>query len=137
MRNVPAEFKSSTVPVTNERTPNVSISLTRYHLSYNPRTIDYGSDTTAIVLDNCVHLLLNGNHATPLWEISAEKGIDGCIEYFASNIEKANKMGEHLQIIGKVKDDFNLTPYAIKIIGQSGIDAIAKAVEKISKSNEQ
>jgi hypothetical protein len=129
MRNVPAVFKGSTIPINNERTPNVSIRLTGYYLSYSSRTGDYGSDTTAIILNNVVHLLLNGNHTHPLWEISSEKGIDGCIEYFANNINKANKISEHYQIIGKADDLFNLTPAAIKIIGQSGIDLIANAVK--------
>lgn len=122
-------FKHGTVPITNERTVNSVKEHTGFHLSYNPRSSDYGCATTAIVLRDSVFLVLNGNHKQALSDIADADGIHGCIDYFCENIKQANHLGEHPIVAGVAKDLFGIRQTAIEAIGQGGVDLIAKAVE--------
>ena len=117
----------SSCPVTNVRHPNVSRSFSGFHISYCRQSTDYGCDTTAIVLDGRVFLILNGYHAEQLIHAATEKGIQGCVDYFVENISKANARSEHQMATGLVSDPFNLLGTALEVIGQHNIDRIAKA----------
>jgi hypothetical protein len=60
--------------------------------------------------------------------IVPEKGIQGCIDYFIDNIDKVNDLSEHLMVIGKKNDLFELIPTAIYVIGQENIDRIRNVI---------
>jgi len=123
-------MRSSKCPVTHSPSPNVTRSFgADFHISYNPRSSDYGSDTTAIVLHERVFFVLTGDHSEALCAAAAEHGVKGCIDYFAENITLANDKSEHLMATGLSIDLFNLVPTTLEVIGQEGIDRIAAAAQ--------
>lgn len=117
----------SSCPVTNVRAPNVARSFGDFSISYNPRTSDYGSDTTAIVLHGRVFFVLNGNHAEQLCFAADSKGIQGCMDYFVENIAQANQRSEHWMATGLRKDPFALLATTLEVIGQCNVDRVAQA----------
>lgn len=117
----------SSCPVTHMRTPNVARSFGNFSISYNPRSSDYGCDTTAIVLGGRVFFVLNGNHAEHLCLAASTNGIQGCVDFFVENIAQANSRSEHWMATGLTKDPFSLLATALDVIGQSNIDRIARA----------
>lgn len=123
-------MKSSFCPVTHSPSPNVTRSFgSDVHVSYNPRSGDYGSDTTAIVLRERVFFVLNGDHAETLCKIGENNGVHGCVDYFVEHIAQANKLSEHLMATGVSNDPFALMPTALEILGQEGVDRIAAAAK--------
>lgn len=123
-------MKSSICPVTHSPSPNVTRSFgSAVHISYNPSSAGYGSDTTAIVLRERVFFVLDGDHAEALCKLSAENGAKGCVDYFVQNIARANDMSEHLMATGVSDDLFALMPDAVEILGQDGVDRIAAAAK--------
>lgn len=123
-------MRSSKCPVTRSPSPNVTRSFgADFHISYNPRSSAYGSDTTAIVLQERVFFVLTGDHSEALCAAAAEHGVKGCIDYFAENITRANGNSEHLMATGLHSDPFNLLPTTLEVIGQEGVDRIAAAVQ--------
>ena len=123
-------MRSSKCPVTHSPSPNVTRSFgADFHISYNPRSSAYGSDTTAIVLQERVFFVLTGDHSEALCAAAAEHVVKGCIDYFAENITRANGNSEHLMATGLHSDPFNLLPTTLEVIGQEGVDRIAAAVQ--------
>lgn len=120
-------FKSIFNPLIQAMSPNQVAKFTGYHISHNNYESHYGGETTAFVLKDSVFLILNGDHRQSLLDISKEKGLDGCLDYFNEHIEQANKLSEHKQLIGVVDDVFNLKKEALEVIGQAGIDKIKAA----------
>ncbi len=78
--------------------PNITIEGDGFYISYNDYDAHiYGSDTTALVLDNGKSrehfYILNGDHREnylPLIEL----GFFACFEYFKQNINQINKYSE-------------------------------------------
>ncbi len=127
-------FKHGVVPITNELTVNSFEIHGGFHLSYNPSVAGYGCATTAIVLRDSVFLVLNGNHKQALSDAADANGVSGCVDYFCKNIKQANHRGEHRAVAGVAKDPFGVRKTAIEVIGQSGVDMIAKAVDGLGES---
>lgn len=119
-------FKNVRCPVTNQLMPNTVKSFSNFHISYARYLSHYGCDTTALVLDSRVFFILNGNHAKEMKNLAEEKGIDGVIEYFITNIDQANKLSEHKMAVGLSPDPFYLYDTTLKILGQTVIDRIVK-----------
>jgi hypothetical protein len=115
-------------PITNVRAINQIFVLDNAHVSYNPSSANYGCKTTAIVLKGRVFFILNGDHRAELSVIIPDKGIQGCIDYFIDNIDKVNDHSEHLMVIGKKNDLFELIPTAVYVIGQKNIDRIRNVI---------
>lgn len=105
--------------------PNTILDKGKFHISYNPSSSGYGTITTAIVLDNDVYLVLVGDHTKQLNDI---QDINQAIDYFVTNIKLAHSYSEHLMITGLVKDPWNLTKTALKVIGQDNIDKILNSL---------
>ncbi|KZX75875.1 hypothetical protein A3715_34210 [Oleiphilus sp. HI0009] len=86
-----------------------------YHVSYNKSDVAiYGSDTTAIVLeDHALFLILNGFHGQALEKCSAIGGLKMCIEYFIENIELANKYSRHKTIDKKFIKELDPDIYSL------------------------
>lgn len=124
-----SDFKHHTIPVINQRTINSTMDFDKFHLSYNPSRANYGSDTTAIVLKGTVFFILNGNHKNELAEISKTKGLQGVIEYFIDNIDKANKLSEHNLLIEGSNDLFKVKENTLDTIGQDNVNRIINACE--------
>ena len=124
-------FKHGTIPVLNQRTANATCQFEGFHLSYNPRTADYGTDTSAIVFANRLFFILNGNHRQPLLEAAQNSGLQGVIDYFIDNIEKANYRSEHFEVI-KGEELFGLAHYGLESLGQPNLDRIAQAMQPMS-----
>lgn len=120
-------FSGGCCPVTRVVAPNVSIQYPGFHISYNSRHRDYGSDTTALVLQDRVFFVLNGNHSEALVSAANANGIQGCIDVFIDNIARANGLSEHRMAVGICSDPFSLFPTTLDAIGQSSIDRIALA----------
>ncbi|MFK4131955.1 hypothetical protein ACI2KR_06625 [Pseudomonas luteola] len=118
----------SSCPVTNVRSPNVSRVFGDFSISYNPRSSGYGCPTTAIVLQERVFFVLNGNHAEPLCNAANNSGLQGAIDYFIENIAQANAFSEHPMAIGLSRDQFGLFETALEVVGQHNINRIAQAV---------
>lgn len=114
-------FKNQFTGDTGSNAPNSVLCLDQYHISYNAvDTGIYGCDTTAIVLKNeSLFLILNGDHRDQLGEITKGAGLQGCIDYFISNVQIANKRSEHL------------TKFcSANLIGQDNLDRIRIACNK-------
>ncbi len=124
-----SDFKHHTIPVINQRTINSTMDFDKFHLSYNPSSANYGSKTTAIVLTQSVFFILNGNYKKELAEISKNKGLQGVIDFFIDNIDKANKLSEHSLLIEGANDAFNIKEMTLKAIGQENINRIVNACE--------
>ncbi len=90
-----AGFSSDVVPVINTPAPNMTRGFERFHISYNSSSAGYGCDTTALVLDDRVFFVLNGDHACDMTKAAAARGIDGCIDVFIDRIESASRHSEH------------------------------------------
>lgn len=89
----------------------------RFHISYNPSSADYGCDTTALVLDDTVFLILNGSHQTAMKNAAADGGLPACIDYFVAHIGQANRLSEHHVINGSLKDLFGICNSAQNALG--------------------
>ena len=116
---------SQRCPVTRELAPNRACAFDGFHISYNPRTADYGCATTALVLRGRVHFVLNGDHATDLIDAAEQHGIQGCIDIFIDRMHEANACSEHCMAAGVSADPFLLYPTTIDLIGQHNVDRIA------------
>lgn len=114
----PQGFKGSLCPISHSPSPNVVKAFGPFNVSYNPSTQGYGIDTTAIVLDDHVFLILKGDHAAALDQACQRAGIEGCIDYFVDHINEAHKMSEHLMATGMIKDQFGLVPTTKRVLGQ-------------------
>lgn len=90
------------VPV---HTPNViSKDVKQFYVSYNGSSSHYGSNTTALVINETSQfLILNGDHRKGY---SGLETLESCLAYFYSNIEKANPKSEHGRIFKKVGNGF-------------------------------
>jgi hypothetical protein len=104
---------------------NTILDKGNYHFSYEKYSSGYGTETTAIVLDNNVYFVLVGDHTKQLNDI---QDINQAIDYFVANIKLAHNHSEHLMITGLVKDPWNLTKTALKVIGQDNIDKIINSL---------
>jgi len=125
-------MRSSTCPVTRRQYPNVSRSFGGHiHISYNPSSSDYASDTTAIVVNGQLFFLLNGNHAEALCKAATEEGAMGCAAYFAENISCANKHSEHVMASGLCNDPFALQQIALEVFGSEAVERIATAAKAL------
>lgn len=117
----------SACQVTRVLAPNVSRSFGDFSISYCRRSVDYGCDTTAIVLGGRVFLILNGYHAEQLIDAASVSGIQACVDYFAENIARANARSEHQMATGVVADLFGLYGTTLEVLGQQSIEKLAKA----------
>lgn len=122
-------FTRGVCPVTNVITPNLTRTYTGFHISYNPSSANYGCDTTALVLSDRVFFVLNGDFSERFADASESKGLQGCIDLFIENIEKANRLSEHLMASGMSSDPFDLGRTAREMLGQENIDRIVQAVK--------
>jgi len=123
-------FTHDTIPIINQRTPNATCRFSGFHLSYNPSSADYGSDTTAIVMGDTLFFILNGNHKKVLATIATETGLQGCIDYFINHIELANPLSEHLGVING-QEQFGIAKSGLAFLGQANIDRIAQVVQAL------
>lgn len=123
-----ALFQHHTIPVINERSVNSATpSIGGVNISYNPSSRDYGTRTTAIILNGRVFFVLNGDHRAVLAETLQNTGGQGCLDYFIENIAQANAMSEHYIVIGELADLFGITQTAIEVLGQPNIDRLTEA----------
>jgi len=77
--------------------PNDIVNETpEFYISFNECTRDYGSITTALVLqDNTKFLILNGNHTENYNEIISNGGTyTDCVKYYRDNIQFKSKFSE-------------------------------------------
>lgn len=79
----------------------------RWHLSYNPSVQGYGCVTTALVLDNRVFFVLNGDHRKA-WGEAAD--LEGALDYFIEHHQQVSDMSEHRMALGLAHDEFSLMP---------------------------
>ncbi|WP_115632109.1 hypothetical protein [Buttiauxella agrestis] len=121
-------FSPVRCPATQVVMPNMTRNFDGFHISYARSIQHYGSDTTAIVLQGRVFLLLNGYHADVLSEAAERSGIHGCIDIFIERIGQANKLSEHRMAAGIDNDLFELAPTVLDVIGQDYMDRLMQAV---------
>ena len=122
-------FRGYSVPVINTMAPNITKDFDGYHISYARYISEYGSDTTAIVINQSIFFVLSGNHASALNAISQSEGLQGCINYFIDNIDQANRLSDHLTVLGLEADIVDIKPMAEEILGQRNISRLAQAEE--------
>jgi hypothetical protein len=103
-------------------------SFDGFYVSHARHISHYGCETTALVLQDRVFFVLNGNHADAMVGAATQGGIHGCIDLFIDRIGQANRFSEHCMAAGVVADPFNLRQTTLDLIGQSNIDRIARAV---------
>lgn len=128
MKTHPAFVRENVViPIINTRPLNRVVNFNGFHLSYDPSSRDYGSDTTGIVFKGRVFFVLNGDHSHGLHAAVEAAGVQGAIDYFIEHQADANKSSEHLMVCGQQNDLFELTPTVREIIGQDGIDRLIRA----------
>ena len=129
-------FKHQRIPITNELTPNCNADFDGYHVSFNPRSAGYGcSQTTAIVMQNHVFFVLNGDHKDELLSASKNGGLAGCIQYFIQHIDQANKRSEHHIVVGNSKDPFGVAGVAMSYMGSFLIDQLREAAKAHEKQS--
>ena len=116
-------------PITRRLMPNITRNFPGYHVSYARQSRDYGSDTTALVLDGRVFFILNGNHAAEMIEAALRGGIQGCLDVFTARIGRANALSEHRMAAGLADDPFELRDTTLRLIGQAGMNRIIAAAE--------
>lgn len=125
-------MSSTFCPMSNTCSPNSVRSFGKdVHISYLPYSSAYGCDTTAIVLRDHVYLVLRGDHTNQLIPVTAEAGIQGCVDYFIKHLDQAHLMSEHLMAVGIDDDQFNLMSTTIAIFGQDSVDRIAAAARAL------
>ena len=127
MQTHPA-YKHHVIPVINAQSPNMSVPFDRFHLSFLPSVADYGSVTTALVLDGRVFFVLNGDHHKQMHDCAVRGGLQACVDYFIEHIGEVNGMSEHLSVVGLRADPFELTQTALDVIGLVNLGAIRGAV---------
>lgn len=86
----------------------------RWHLSYNPSVQGYGCVTTALVFDNRVFFVLNGDHRKA-WGEAAD--LEGALDYFIEHHQQVSDMSEHRMALGFATDHFALMPTLADIAG--------------------
>jgi hypothetical protein len=121
-------FSPVRCPVTQVVMPNMTRNFDGFHISYARNLADYGSDTTSVVLQARVFLVLNGYHADVMVEAAERNGIQGCIDVFIERLQQANKFSEHRMAAGVDTDTFSLMPTTLEMIGQSYMDRFMQAV---------
>lgn len=102
-------FAPSVIPVINQVSPNISRSFDGFAISYNRSTIDYGCDTTALVIRGRVFMLLSGNHALELAGAAENGGLIAALTLFIMKLDLAIGQSEHLEAFGLANDPFDLT----------------------------
>ncbi len=123
-------FKNQQCPVTGAMSANSVKNLNnKIHISYNPSYQHYGLDTTAIVFNNRLFFILNGDFKLELSEAYSEYGLNGLLSSFLENIKKSNRFSEHLQVIGKEKDLFQLKDTFLEFFTESNLADLIKAVD--------
>lgn len=120
---------SQRCPVTGEVMSNMTRSFDGFHISYARYLPHYGCDTTALVLNDRVFLILNGYHADDMVNAAVERGIQGCIDIFIDRIQQANNLSEHDMAVGLAADPFELYQTTVELIGQQNIDRLKQAIE--------
>lgn len=118
--------------MTHVVSPNMTASFAGFDISHNASIADYGSETTAIVLQKRVFFILNGNHCAELVEEANVNGIAGCVRYFAQHIDQANTRSEHRMAAGLSEDPFELQKTTQECIGDDGIVLIAQAASAVA-----
>lgn len=86
----------------------------RWHLSYNRNPAGYGTDTTALVFDNRVYFILNGDHRKT-W--GNAENIAQAVDHFMAQHESINGMSEHRMALGLESDVFALMPTVTEVVG--------------------
>lgn len=130
------EFKHSNIPMINIRSINASSDdLGGFHLSYNPNCAGYGCDTTAIVLNECVFFVLNGNHKTQLLDALNLNGFQGVIDYFIDNLAQASHRSEHYSVVNPAQSTLPPSKTVLELLGQPNIDRIAKAIQALANKS--
>ena len=123
-------FQHHTIPLVNERSVNSTTrTIGGVYISYNSHTAGYGCITTAIVLQDRVFFILNGDHRQPLYEALENTGLEGVIDYFIENISIANRLSEHRIVLGEYADEFSIAKTALEVLGQPTIDRMANAAQ--------
>lgn len=76
-------------------TPNkIVISDSQFHISYNNTDYAiYGSDTTAIVVNQTKFYILMGDHTK---EYKQCQTLDSCLDYYKKNINLSHKYSDKL-----------------------------------------
>ncbi|SED37667.1 hypothetical protein SAMN05216178_6998 [Pseudomonas saponiphila] len=125
-------FRNHEIPGLCQRSINSTTkAIDGSYVSYNPSSRDYGCHTTALVLGGRVFLILNGDHREGLFGAVVEGGIAAGAAYFIERIAQANSRSEHHEITGQCADIFELTPTAVRCIGQELVDRMTQAANAI------
>lgn len=114
-------------PITRRLMPNITRNFNGFHVSYCRQSCDYGSDTTALVLDGRVFFILNGNHAVEMIEAAIRDGIQSCLDVFIERIDRANALSEHRMAAGLEEDPFGLRATTLRLVGQAGMERLITA----------
>ena len=122
-------FTGGRCPVTNVVAPNMSRSFGNFHISYCRHSPDYGSDTTALVLQGRVFFILNGFHASAMVAAAEADGVLGCVDLFVRHIEMASSFSEHMMATGLTADPFQLAKTTLEVIGVDGVNKIIAAAK--------
>lgn len=120
-------FKHGHIPYINTVTPNRVADFEKFHLSYNPSSADYGSDTTALVLGNNMFLILNGSHEEAMYAAAEDAGLQGCFDYFVENIALANPISDHTTVVDG-DPNFGLDKYAVEVLGEDNVQRLRDAI---------
>lgn len=124
-------FTHGTIPIINQRTTNSVAGFEGFHLSYNPSSVDYGSDTTAFVIKQSLFLILNGDHKTDMHAAAEAGGIMGALDYFIANIGRANYRGSHKEAVYG-DPHFGGDKIALETFGEDGVARLRAALEAMA-----
>jgi len=117
-------------------TRNKVIRYSTFCISYLFATPEYGNHaTTALVLNDNVFLILNGDHRN---NYSANSGtLEQALKYFLSHLDQANDLSEHLQAVGLVPNDpFDISTLCKDVLGSTYEDFCNRVREfTVNKEN--
>jgi hypothetical protein len=124
-------FTHGTIPIINQRTVNSVAGFKDFHLSYNPSSVDYGSDTTAFVVKQSLFLILNGDHKVAMHAAAETGGVMGALNYFIDNVARANFRGSHKEAVYG-DPHFGGDKIALEAFGEDGVARLKAAIEALA-----
>jgi hypothetical protein len=124
-------FTHGTIPIINQRTVNSVADFEDFHLSYNPSSVDYGSDTTAFVVKQSLFLILNGDHKAGMHAAAETGGVIGALDYYISNIDQANFRSSHKTAVYG-DPHFSDDKIALDVFGEDGVARLRAAIESLT-----
>ena len=102
-----------------------------YHISHEGISGAYGCPTTALVFQNTLFFILEGDHRDGYAQAVEESGQQGAFEYFVEHLHQAHKYSEHASVDNE-PDQSGLGRVARERLGEENIVVLRTAIEALA-----